>query len=121
MGTWELSSEGTPYITKLTVTRADDTVTVAIAGHAFIISTGGGLASGTCVAGGECTWGNSSLTYSGDPLQFSIDGQAGVAQRLTLAPIDGSTLSAVYRVQGLPDMTSSFTRSRFNPVFDLEG
>ena len=100
VGTWELSGDGFPYITKLSVSHDNQTVNVAIAGSAFVIVTSnGGLASGTCVAPGACAWGNATLEYNSDPLQFNITTQAGLSQRLTLSSIDSSTLSAVYRVR----------------------
>jgi hypothetical protein len=122
VGTWEVSDDASPYITKLTVTRTDQTVTVAVAGRAFILVTNGGLASGTCVQGTECTWGSASVEYTGDPLQFTISSGNGATQQLTLASIDQNTLSAVHRVQGggtsLPEMVTLLKRARFNPVLD---
>lgn len=124
-GSWEVIEQGSPYITKLAVGRTDQTITLAVSGLVYPISNNGNVGSAICpvLTSSECTWGNASGAYSGDPLKFAINPEGELVQRITLTSVDASTLSAVYQMEAgsttLPSMSFLFKRVRFvRPVID---
>jgi len=101
-GSWNGDESNSPYMTKLQVDRDGEKVKVSITGKARIVVASGGLASQLCttlIGDPECTWGQATVAYTGDPMSFDVETQPGLVHRITFTVTqDGKTLSAVDQV-----------------------
>jgi len=101
-GSWNGDESNSPYMTKLQVDRDGESVNVSITGKARIVVASGGLASQLCttlIGDEECTWGQATVAYTGDPMSFDVETQPGLVHRITFTVTqDGKTLSAVDQV-----------------------
>ena len=114
VGSWEVTEQGSPYITKLQVKGVERNISLEVVGLAYPALLSGGVGSVVCQS--ECTWGSASLPYSGDPVQFLVNPRSGVTHRITLTAVDPSNLSAVYQFESggttFPSTSFLFKRAR---------
>lgn len=101
-GNWAGDGANSPYMTRLRVNRDGESVKVFITGRARLVASGGGLASELCTGltgEEECTWGQATVPYTGDPMSFEVETQPGLVHQVTFTVTqDGKALSAVDQV-----------------------
>lgn len=114
-GTW--SSDEFDEIQRLEISRSGTNITVAATGKFKTLPS---FASQPCVTifTSECTWGQATAPYNGDPITLDVIADTGLTHRLTLTILPNNVLSVVDQIYNGNSLliTNSYTLS---PQFRL--